>query len=169
MGVVRIGRIVCAILFLGSLGIYSLAFGEASPLSLSQALSRVALFSDLTEMERSRLADAAFLRRGQAGEQIIHQGKARDRMFIILEGQAEVRVNGKHLTTISGQALLGEIEFLDNLPASADVILLEETDLIELDYGALTLLMEANPRLGYVIMRGIAQIEARRLRGSNPK
>ncbi|MBU0971881.1 MAG: cyclic nucleotide-binding domain-containing protein [Proteobacteria bacterium] len=169
MGAGKCIRIVCAILFLGFFWTYSPAFGQSSPLTLSQALSRVALFSDLTEMERSRLADAAFLRRGQAGEQIIHQGKARDRMFILLEGKAEVRVNGKHLTTISGQALVGEIEFLDKLPASADVILLEETDLIELDYGALTRLMEGHPRLGYVIMGGIARIEARRLRGSNPK
>lgn len=138
-------------------------------LSLSQALSRVDLFAELTEAERDLLKPAARLRQGNPGEQIIHQGKARDKMFIILEGRAEVRVNHIPIVTLSGQSLVGEIEFLDRLPASADVILLDKSPLIELNYDALTRLMEDQPRLGYVIMRKIAQIEAMRLRKSSQK
>ena len=87
----------------------------------------------------------------------------------MLEGRAEVRVNGRHIVTLSGQSLFGEIEFLDMLPVSADVVLLEETDLIELRNSALTALMEKQPRLGYVLIREIARIEARRLRDTNQK
>jgi CRP-like cAMP-binding protein len=90
-------------------------------------------------------------------------------MFIILEGRAEVRVNHIPIVTLPGQSLVGEIEFLDMLPASADVFLLEDTPLIELNYDALTRLMENQPRMGYVIMRKIAQIEAMRLRKSSQK
>ena len=61
------------------------------------------------------------------------------------------------------------VEFLDGLSASADVVLKNETHLIELDYKALTALMEKQPRLGYVIMGELARIEARRLRNMNPK
>ncbi len=50
----------------------------------------------------------------------------------------QVRVNGKHFVTFSGQPLVGKIEFLDMLPASSDVFLHNETDLIELNYVALT-------------------------------
>jgi len=138
-------------------------------LSLSQAMARVDLFSELTELERDSLKDVATLRRGKSGEQIIQQGKTLDKMFILLEGRAEVRVNHMVVVTHPGQTLVGEIEFLDTLPASADVFLLEETDLIELNYKALTHLMEKQPRLGYLIMRKIAQITALRLRNITPK
>ncbi|MCG6536315.1 MAG: cyclic nucleotide-binding domain-containing protein [Syntrophales bacterium LBB04] len=147
----------------------ALAAEAAKPLELSQALTQVKLFAGLNALDRGALKAAVKLRRGQAGELIVQQGKAMDRMFIILDGGAEVRVNGKQVTTLSGQPLVGEIEFLDLLPASADVLLLEDTDLLELNCAALTRLMEKKPRLGYKLMREIARIEARRLRDTNPK
>ena len=147
----------------------SFAADEAKALALSKALAQVKLFAGLTDAERDALKAAATLRRGKAGERIIQQGEALDRMFIILEGQAEVRINGKHAVTLAGQPLVGEIEFLDKLPAAADVLLLKETDLIVLNYAALTGLIEKQPRLGYVLMHEIAKIEARRLRKTNSK
>jgi len=163
------GRFVWAVVVVmfGYLACNSFAADEAKALALSKALAQVKLFAGLTDAERDALKAAATLRRGKAGERIIQQGKALDRMFIILEGQAEVRINGKHFVTLSGQPLVGEIEFLDMLPASADVLLLKETDLIELNYAALTALMEKQPRLGYVLMGEIARIEARRLRDTS--
>ena len=146
----------------------SFAAAEAKGPALSKALTEVKLFAGLTDAERAALDSAATLRRGRAGERIIEQGTSLGTMFIVLEGQAEVRINGKHIVTHSGQPLVGELEFLDRLPASADVILLQETDLIELNNAALNALMERQPRLGYVLIREIARIEAGRLRGSNP-
>jgi len=147
----------------------SFALDEAKALALSKALSQVKLFAGLTDAERNALKAAATLRRGKAGERIIRQGKILDRMFIILENKVEVRVNGKPVVTLSGQPLVGEIEFLDKLPAAADVLLLKETDLIELNYATLTGLMEKQPRLGYVLMLEIAKIEAQRLRKTTQK
>ena len=160
--------VVVAVMF-GYLACNSFATDDANNFALSKALGQVKLFAELTDVERDALKAAATLRRGKSGERIIQQGKAMGRMFIIMEGQAEVRVNGKHIVTLSGQTLVGEIEFLDKLPASADVFLLKDTDLIELNYIALTDLMEKQPRLGYVLMGEIARIEARRLRAMNPK
>jgi CRP/FNR family cyclic AMP-dependent transcriptional regulator len=142
---------------------------KSKDLALSKALAQVKIFEELTDGERDALKVASTLRRGRAKERIIEQGTTLDRMFIILEGQAEVWVNGKHIVTLDGQTLVGEVEFLDMLPASADVVLLKDTDLVELNHASLTGLMEKNSRLGYRIMREIAKIEARRLRDSNPK
>ena len=160
---------VVVVLMFGNLASNSFAADEAEALALSKALVQVKLFAELTDAERDALKSVATLRRGKAGERIIEQGKTMDRMFIVLEGQAEVLVNGKHIVTLSGQPLVGDIEFLDMLPASADVILVKETDLIELNYVALTSLMEKQPRLGYVLMREIARIEAQRLRESDQR
>jgi CRP-like cAMP-binding protein len=137
--------------------------------TLSQAIDQVKLFKGLTDAERDTLKTVAILRSGIAGERIIEQGKTLDKIIIILEGQAEIWINGKRFVTLDGQTVVGEVEFLDGLPASADVILLKETDLIELTHAALIDLMEKHPRMGYVLMSEIAKIEGRRLRDTNPK
>jgi CRP-like cAMP-binding protein len=145
----------------------SFAADKAKTPDLSRALSRAGLFAGLTGAEKAALKSAAVLRRCTEGERIIEQGKPLDRMFIVLEGQAEVRVDGKVVATLPEQSLVGEIEFLDMLPASADVVALKGSSLIELNNAALKRLMSKHPRLGYVLMNEIAKIEGSRLRESN--
>ncbi len=157
------------IVMVGGFPSTSLGADDAGALALSKALAQVELFEGLAEAEMEELKHTATLRRGQAGERLVEQGKSLGRMFIILDGQARILVNGKHIVTLSGQSLVGEIEFLDKLPASADVILINETDLIELDNGSLTALMDKQPRLGYKLMRRIALIECQRLRASTQR
>ncbi len=142
----------------------SFAVDKAKALELSKALGQAKLFAGLTDKERATLRSVATLRRCKEGERIIEQGKPLSRMFIVIEGQAEVRVNGKLVATLPEQSLVGEVEFLDILPASADVVILKETNLIELNNAALTGLMKKQPRLGYVLMSEIARIEGQRLR-----
>ena len=136
---------------------------------LSRALAQAKLFAELTDKERAALKSVAPLRYGREGERIIEQGKPLDRMFIVLKGKADVRVNGRVVATLPEQSLVGEIEFLDGLPASADVVIFNDTRLIELNYGELTGLMKNQPRLGYVLMREIARIEGQRLRAMDQK
>lgn len=167
-------RFVCAVviimLMFGFLVGSSLVADNAkTSLTLSEALSQVKLFADLTDAERDALKTVATLRQGKVGERIIRQGKTLGKMYIILKGDAEVQIDGKPFVTLTGQPLVGEIEFLDGLPATADVILGKETILIEFDNAALTRLMEKQPRLGYVLMREIARIEAQRLRQTSTK
>jgi signal-transduction protein with cAMP-binding, CBS, and nucleotidyltransferase domain len=147
----------------------SFAIGKTKALELSKALGQVKLFAGLTDKERDALKSAATLRHCKKGERIIEQGKPLDRMFILLKGQAEVRVNGKPVAALPEQSLVGEVEFLDMLPASADVVILKETDLIELNNAVLSALMKKLPRLGYVLMSEIARIEGQRLRAMDSK
>lgn len=165
------GRFVCAVVVVmfGFLSGSSFASEEAKSLALSKALSQVKLFGGLTDAERDALKASARLRQGKAGELIIRQGETLGSMFIVLGSEVEVRVDGKRVVTLSGQTLVGEIEFLDELSATADVLLLKETDFIELNNVALIGLMEKQPRLGYVLMREIAKIEAQRLRKTTRK
>jgi CRP-like cAMP-binding protein len=136
---------------------------------LSAALGQATLFARLTPDERAALETAATLRQGTAGERIIEQGQPLSSMFIVVQGEAEVRVDGKLVATLPEQSLVGEMEFLDKLPASADVIVSTHTQLIELDDAALLKVMDANPRLGYVLVSEIARMEGARLRAMDEK
>ena len=62
-------------------------------------------------------------------------------------------MNGELVATLPAQALVGEKEFLDGRPASADVILMEASYVIELSNAKLERLMDQHPRRGYVLMR----------------
>ena len=150
-------------------GFYGNSPAEDKGSPLSRALDQAKLFRGLTETERTTLASVASLRHGRKGEHIIQQGKFSGAMFIILQSRSEVRINGKTVVTLPVEALVGEIEFLDGLAATADVILLEKTDLIALNNKALAELMERQPRLGYLLMGEIARIEAKRLRKTSLK
>lgn len=161
--------VVVVVVVLGNFAGNSFAADKAKALELSKALGQAKLLAGLTDKERAALESAATLRHGKEGERIIEQGKSFGRMFIVLEGQIEVRVNGKIVATLPEQSLVGEVEFLDMLPASADVVILKEAQLVELNNVALTGLMKKQPRLGYVLMSEIAKIEVQRLRAMNPK
>jgi CRP/FNR family transcriptional regulator, cyclic AMP receptor protein len=160
--------LILVVVFGNSLGNLFAADKVNAP-ELSKVLSKVKLFAGLTNKERNMLKSATTLRHCNEGERIIEQGKSLDRMFIFLEGQAEVRVNGKLMATLPEQSLVGEVEFLNVLPASADVVILKETDLIELNNDALTGLFKRQPRLGYALMSEIARIESQRLRAMDMK
>ncbi len=136
---------------------------------LPKALAQAAFFAGLTDTERDMLKSVTRLRQARAGERIITQGAKSGSMFIILNSPAHILVNGNHIVTLTGQILVGEIEFLDTFPASADVIVTQDTGLIEVDHAALTGLMDQQPRIGYVLMRELARIAAQRLRAGNPK
>ncbi len=131
---------------------------------LSNALDLVEIFSGLTAAERKILKPAADLRLAKAGEQITEQGTSPGKMFIIMDGKAGVWREGNLVTTLSGQFIIGETEFLNKLPMFVDVIIQDETELIVLDNEVLTGLMEKHPRIGYVIMHELAVMEALRLR-----
>lgn len=160
---------VVVVIAFGSFATKALAADKASTMELSKALGRAKLFAGLTEKERSQLKSAATLRHCREGERIIEQGKHLDRMFVLLEGEAEVKVSGKLVATLPSQSLVGEVEFLDSLPASSDVAILKDTQLIELNNALLTGLMKKQPRLGYVLMSQIAKTEGQRLRAMNQK
>jgi CRP-like cAMP-binding protein len=167
--VVRLFSAVAVVVVLGNYTGNSFAADKVKPMELSKALAQATLFANLTDEERNALKSAATLRHGEAGERIIVQGKSLDRMYILLEGQADVLVNGKVVATLPGQALVGEVEFLDKLPASADVAILKEALLLELNNDEFLRLMQKHARLGYVVMSEIAKMEAQRLRAMNLK
>ena len=161
--------VVVVVVVFGSFAANSFAAEKAKPSELSKALAQAKLFAGLSHKQRTALKSVATLRHCKEGERIIEQGKPLDKMFVFLEGQAEVKVNGKVVATLPEQSLVGEIEFLDKLPASADVIILKETRLIELNNAALTGLMKKQPRLGYGLMSEIARMEGQRLRAMDQK
>lgn len=163
------GLSLAVAVILGGLAGRACAAEPAPASELSQALGQAAVFAGLTGPERAALEVAATVRHCTSGERLVERGRPLDRMFIMLDGQVEVRINGRLVATYHGQTLLGELEFLDRQPAAADVVAVKETRLIEVNNAVLAELMRKQPRIGYVLMGELAKIEAQRLRAMNPE
>jgi CRP/FNR family transcriptional regulator, cyclic AMP receptor protein len=89
--------------------------------SKTQALSRVPLFSQLSKQELEFVASRADEVSAKAGRNLTTQGRPGDSFYILLDGEADVEVDGKPRTTLKTGDFFGEISMLDRGLASATV------------------------------------------------
>ena len=132
--------------------------------SVVSALQQVPVFARLDKSQLEKLSQAVELIQFQKGDKIIEQGKRTGRLFVVLDSEVQIRIGGALIVVLPENALVGEIEFLEDVPASADVILNRNSRVIAIEHKALRAVMDAHPRIGYILMDEIARMEANRLR-----
>jgi CRP/FNR family transcriptional regulator, cyclic AMP receptor protein len=89
--------------------------------SKTRALSRVPLFSQLSKQELDFVASRADEVGVKAGKTLTTQGRPGDSFYILLDGEADVEVDGKPRATLKAGDFFGEISMLDRGLASATV------------------------------------------------
>ncbi len=119
----------------------------------------------LTPNDWALIVDKAVRLQFKAGDTIVHKGKRTNGLYLLLKGTAWVQIlaRGTSVTVNAGEAC-GEISFLDELPATADVIAKEPVEAYFLDRATLQSLFELFPHLGSRFYHSMAAILARRLR-----
>jgi CRP-like cAMP-binding protein len=119
----------------------------------------------LTPNDWALIADKAVRREFKVGESIVAKGKRTHGVYLLLKGTASVQIatQGAALAINPGEAC-GEISFLDELPATANVIAKEQVEAYYLDRPTLQSLFELFPHLGSRFYRSLASILSRRLR-----
>ena len=98
----RFVLILVVLMATGLAGSFNTQAGSKS-LSLTDAIEKVNWFEGLKTEEKASLKSVAAVRRVKAGEKIIEQGKATKRIMIVLDGKAQVLVDGKEVATLTGQ------------------------------------------------------------------
>lgn len=97
-------------------------------------------------------------------------------VYFILSGRVQAsgsaKTNdGKELkpsfTTLEAGELFGELVLFDDLPRSARVATIDETEVIEIDGDALLAYMERKPEQGYQLLKYIVRSLVSRLRHTN--
>jgi len=87
----------------------------------TEALSHVPLFMHCTAGELQFIASRADEVTVPAGKKLTVQGKAGDAFYVILDGEADVEIDGKRRRTLKEGDFFGEISMLDRGLASASV------------------------------------------------
>ncbi len=118
---------------------------------LTERLSAVDIFSPLTEDELTTLAANATGHIYAPGELIIRAGDRGASMFIIHRGSVDVRIdsNGTQRTinNLREGDFFGEMALFTGEPRTAHIFAAEETEVLEIDKGAMQDLFETNPDL----------------------
>lgn len=139
-------------------------------------LRRAEIFSGLLDEELLKVAELCKAIRANAGQTIFHEGDGGDELYIIHEGSVRVMINvhradGTYApSTINmlykGQCF-GEMILLNSAVRSATVVAADAATLIVIREPDFRMLCDANPRIGYVVIRNLAQDLAYKLRSSN--
>jgi CRP-like cAMP-binding protein len=88
----------------------------------TSALARVPLFANCTERELGFIASRTDEVTVGAGKTLIRQGEPGDAFYIILDGEAEVEVDGKPRRILKAGDFFGEISMLDRGSGTATVM-----------------------------------------------
>jgi CRP-like cAMP-binding protein len=132
---------------------------------LSALISAKTGLVHLTPNDWTLIADKALRRQFKPGELLVQQGRRTHGVFLIVKGTALVEIPGQSRGTDIGPGqVCGEISFIDELPATADVVAQVEIEAFYLDRPTLQSLFELFPHLGSRFYRSLAEILSRRLR-----
>lgn len=119
----------------------------------------------LTSNDWALIADKAARLKFKPGDLLVHQGRRTHGVYVLLKGTAAVQIPsmGTQVMINPGEAC-GEISFLDELPATANVVAKEEVEAYYLDRPTLQQVFELFPHLGSRFYQSLAAILSRRLR-----
>lgn len=97
------------------------------------------------------------IERFAAGTAIFRQGDLGDYMYVIMEGEVDVLVDGKYVRTLKDGEVFGEMALIDDQPRSADAIARTDCSLAMVDERRFLFLVHETPMFALHLMSMMAQ------------
>src|SRR2546423_4852459 len=119
--------------------------------AIVERLSAVDIFAPLSSEETAMLAQAASSHVFAPGETVIRAGDPGSSMFVVHNGRVSVQVNEngrpRTVATLSDGAFFGEMALFTGEPRTANIVALEETEVLEIGHAAMKSVFDTNPDL----------------------
>ncbi|MFN6964018.1 MAG: cyclic nucleotide-binding domain-containing protein [Pyrinomonadaceae bacterium] len=135
--------------------------------TIADRLSRVAIFSPLSDEEIDQVASSAGIRIYAPGEAIVRAGREGNSMFVITRGSVAVKIpDGSGFRTVNRlreDDFFGEMSLLTGEPRTATVVAEEETEVIQIVKSSIKPIFESNPE----VVASISEIVEERRRRLN--
>jgi CRP-like cAMP-binding protein len=124
-----------------------------------ERLARLALFSDLGTPALTGIAHAFEEELFPAGQRILRQGLTGSGLYVILDGEATVVIDGEEKARLGRGEFFGEVSALLGEPPTADVVAATPLRCLVVPEPEARAFLLANPQVTYRML----QAEARRL------
>ena len=128
-------------------------------------LSRVSLFSAASKKELEKLAKASDEIEVPAGKEVVEQGRVGHEFFLIVDGNAAVKRNGRKIASLGPGDYFGELSLLDRNPRSASVVADSDMKLLVLGQREFGGVLDEVPTLAHKLLTSMAK----RLREADTK
>jgi len=119
--------------------------------AITERLSAVDIFAPLSADETTMLAQAAVRHVFAPGETVIRAGDPGSSMFVVHKGRVSVQVNEngrpRTVATLNEGDFFGEMALFTGEPRTANVLALEETEVLEIGHAAMKRVFDTNPDL----------------------
>jgi small-conductance mechanosensitive channel len=140
-----------------------LAAGDAG--AIEERLAAVDIFAPLSAQETGMLAQAATSHVFAPGETVIRAGDPGSSMFVVHNGRVCVQVSesgrARTVATLSDGEFFGEMALFTGEPRTANIVALEETEVLEIGHAAMKQVFDTNPDL----VESLSHIIAERRQG----
>src|SRR5258706_15912293 len=137
---------------------------------IADRLSAVDVFSPLSTDELRQLAKATAGHVFAPGETLIRAGAEGSSMFVVHNGRVAVQVSDpggpRTVAELTEGNFFGEMALFTGEPRTANVVAIEETEVLEIGHAAMKHLFETNPSLAESISWTIAERQADLAKGS---
>lgn len=118
---------------------------------LIERLSAVDIFAPLSAEETAMLAQAAVSHVFAPGETVIRAGDPGTSMFVVHKGRVSVQINetraSRNVATLNEGDFFGEMALFTGEPRAANIVALEETEVLEIGHDAMKKVFDTNPDL----------------------
>jgi CRP/FNR family transcriptional regulator, cyclic AMP receptor protein len=119
-------------------------------------LRNVALFSACSTRDLQKIARAGDEVSLPAGALVVDQGQTGREAFVLLDGSAVVRRNGKKITMLGPGDVIGELSLLDHGPRTASVTCETDCLLLVLDQRNFVGVLDEVPALAHKMLAHLA-------------
>src|SRR5919106_4576416 len=126
-------------------------------------IKRVPLFAQCSKQELAAVASVADEIDLRQGKELTTQGRPGREFVVLVEGEAEVRKNGRKLRTLSDGDFFGEIALVTKRPRTATVVAKTPVRVLVITDRSFQSLLERSPTIQVKVLQALAD----RLAGDN--
>src|ERR1700737_1009322 len=122
-----------------------------------EALKKVPLFAHASPKELEFVASRTDETPAPAGTELTKQGSPGNTLYVLLDGEADVTIDGKHRRTLKPGDFFGEISMLDRGPATATVVTSTPVRLMVMSYSQFRDAVKSHAELLTQVMSAMGQ------------
>jgi len=114
------------------------------------------LYVSLTRMPKFDMFQNQACQCFRAGETIFRQGEPRTFMFVVNEGEVEIRIGEKVVEVVGPTGIFGEMAMIDGAARTATTVAKSDCKLVPIDAKRFQFLVQQTPYFAIEVMRVLA-------------